>query len=184
MRSKLTPSIAIALLCCNLAACGDDNNKGTNTGSGGQSGNNSHGGAGGKGNSSEPPLVVPAEPGTVFGIVTDIGTGAAVAGAEVTGGGQSTTTDAKGTFSLEGLDEGEVTLSINVEGYAPAFASADVGEITRPVLARLKKQGEPQAYDATTAKTLSEKTEAGPYAVIFEPDSLDTDDTDLTVSIT
>src|SRR6478752_5183757 len=183
MRTKLTLSVAVFLLCCNLAACGDSGSSGANAGSGG-TGQTGGGGRGGKGNSSEPPLVPPAEPGTVYGIVTDIGTGAAVAGAEVTGGGQSTTTDAKGTFSLEGLDEGEVTLSINVEGYAPAFASADGGEITRPVLARLKKQGEPQADDATTAKPLSEKTEAGPYAVIFEPDSLDTDDTDLTVSIT
>ncbi|HYQ00973.1 MAG TPA: carboxypeptidase-like regulatory domain-containing protein [Polyangiaceae bacterium] len=184
MRSKLTPSIAIALLCCNLAACGDDNNKTTGSGSGGQSGNNSHGGTGGKGNSSEPPLVVPAEPGTVFGIVTDIGTGAAVAGAEVIAGDQTATTDAKGSFSIEGLDAGDVTLAINAEGYAPAFASAVIGETTQPVLAHLKKQGEPQSYSADTAQTLSQKTEAGPYAVIFEPNSLDTDDTDLTVSIT
>src|SRR6478609_419810 len=184
MTSMLTPSIAIALLCCNLAACGDDNNKATNTGSGGQSGNNSHGGAGGKGNSSEPPLVVPAEPGTVFGIVTDIGTGAAVAGAEVTDGDQTTTTDAKGSFSLEGLDANDLTLAINAEGYAPAFASAVVSDTTQPVLARMKKQGTPQSYSADTAQTLSQKTEAGPYAVIFEPNSLDTDDTDLSVSIT
>jgi len=184
MRSKLSPSIAIVLLCCNLAACGDDNN-GATPGGGGASGNNSHGGgSGNKGNGTEPPLVVPAEPGTVFGIVTDIGTGAAVAGAEVTAFDQSTTTDAKGSFSLEGLDAGDVTLAISAEGYAPAFASARIGDTTQPVLARVKKQGEAQSYSADSAQTLSEKTEAGPYAVIFEPNSLDTDDTDLTVSIT
>lgn len=184
MTSKLTPSIAIALLCCNLAACGDDS-KGATPGSGGEKGGSSQGGgSGGRGNGSEPPLVVPAEPGTVFGIVTDIGTGAAVAGAEVTAGDQTTTTDAKGSFSLEGLDAGDVTLAISAEGYAPAFASAVIGDTTQPVLAHVKKQGEAQAYSADTAQTLSEKTEAGPYAVIFEPNSLDTDDTDLTVSIT
>jgi hypothetical protein len=179
MRSILSPSIALVLLCCNLAACGDDKS----SASPGSGGTGSQGG-GGKGNGSEPPLVVPAEPGTVFGIVTDIGTGAAVAGAEVTAGGKTATTDAKGSFSLEGLASGDVTLAISAEGYAPAFASAVIGETTQPVLARVKKQGEPQSYSADTAQTLSEKTEAGPYAVIFEPNSLDTDDTDLTVSIT
>ncbi len=184
MRTKLNFCLVALLSCCNLTACGGDDNKGAPSASGGSSGQSNDGGRSGKGNSSEPPLLPAAEPGTVYGIVTDIGTGAAVAGAEVTGGGQSTTTDAKGTFSLEGLDAGEVTLSISVDGYAPAFASAEIGDTTQPVLARMKKQGTPQAYDASTARTLSEKTEAGPYAVIFEADSLDSDDTDLTVSIT
>jgi len=182
MRTKLELSVAVLLSCCTLAGCGSEGSKASNGGSGGAPSQND-GGRGGK-VGSEPPLVQPAEPGTVYGIVTDIGTGAAVAGAEVTGGGQSTKTDAKGTFSLEGLDSGELTLAISVEGYAPAFASALVGEKTQPVLARMKKQGSPQSYDASSAQTLSEKTEAGPYAVIFEPNSLDTDDTDLTVSIT
>lgn len=186
MRSKLTLSLALIVSCCSLVACGDSGSSATNGngGSSGSNGNGNGGGNGGKGNGSQPPRVVPAEPGTVFGIVTDIGTGAAVAGAEVTAGGQSTTTDAKGTFSIEGLDEGEVTLAIEVEGYAPAFASAVIGETTQPVLARMKKQGRPQSYSTDSAQTLSEKTEAGPYAVIFEADSLDTDDTNLTVSIT
>ena len=185
MRTKLNLSVAVLLLSCNLAACGDSgSDSGASAGSAGSSAQNGAGGRTSKGNGSEGPLVQPAEPGTVYGIVTDIGTGAAVAGAEVTGGGQSTTTDAKGAFSLEGLDAGEVTLAISLDGYAPAFASAEVGETTQPVLARMKKQGTPQAYDAGSAQTLSEKTEAGPYAVIFEPDSLDTDDSELTVSIT
>lgn len=185
MRTKLNFTVAaIVLLCHSLVACGDDSSSGATAGAGGTSGTSGTGGKGGKGGGTEPPLVVPEEPGTVYGIVTDIGTGAGVPGAEVTGGGQSTTTNDKGTFSLEGLDAGDVTLAISVEGYAPAFASALVGDTTQPVLARMKKQGSPQSYAADTAKTLSEKTEAGPYAVIFEPDSLDTDDTDLTVSIT
>jgi hypothetical protein len=184
MRTKRNLAAAVLFLCHSLVACGDDAPKtDAMAGSGGASGANGGGGKGGKGGGTGP-LVPAAEPGTVYGIVTDIGTGAGVPGAEVTGGGQSTTTDEKGTFSLEGLDEGDVNLSISVEGYAPAFASALVGEITQPVLARMKKQGTPQPYASDTAQTLSEKTEAGPYAVIFEPDSLDTDDTDLTVSIT
>jgi len=188
MRTKLNLTVAATLLLCHsLAACGDGGSSGASPGSGGASGSNGSSGAsgkGGKGGGSEPPLVTPAEPGTVYGIVTDIGTGAGVPGAEVTGGGRSTTTDEKGTFSLEGLDAGDLTLAISIEGYAPAFASALVGDTTQPVLARMKKQGTPQSYAADTAQTLSEKTEAGPYAVIFEPNSLDTDDTNLTVSIT
>jgi|GEM_PF-384017 len=186
MRTKLNLAAAVILLCHSLAACGDDGDKSSATGgdgNGGASGANGGAGKGGKGGGSGP-LVPAAEPGTVYGIVTDIGTGAGVPGAEVTGGGQSTTTDEKGTFSLEGLDEGDVTLAISVEGYAPAFASALVGETTQPVLARMKKQGKLQPYAADAAQTLSEKTEAGPYAVIFEPNSLDTDDPELTVSIT
>ena len=184
MTSKLNLCVTVLLLCCNLAACGDGGSDGATAGSGGSSGQTGSSGKGGKGSSSEPPLVTPAEPGTVYGIVTDIGTGAGVPGAQVTGGGHTATTDAKGTFSVAGLDAGDLTLAISIDGYAPAFASAVVGDTTQPVLAHLKKQGAPQSYDATTEQTLSQKTEAGPYAVILEPNSLDTDDTNLTVSIT
>ena len=156
---RLAVAVAVALSCQALAACG---------------------GGGG----SKPGLVTPADPGTVYGIVTDIGSGAGVAGAQVTGGGQSATTDAKGTFALAGLAAGTVNLSISLKDYAPGFASARVGDTTQPVLARLKKQGTPQSYSAASAMTLSEKTEAGPYAVILAPNSLDTSDANLTVSIT
>lgn len=150
---------AAALLCQNLAACG---------------------GGGGSG----PAVVTPAEPGTVYGIVTDIGSGARVVGALVSGGGKTATTDAKGTFSLSGLAAGNVNLSITMADYAPGFASALIGDTTQPVLARLKKQGEVQSYVRSSATTLSEKTEAGPYAVILAPNSLDSSDTNLKVSIT
>ena len=182
MRTNLNVAVAVIALCTSMVACGSGGSSGAVGGAGGTSA--AHGGRGGRSGGAEGPLVVSAQPGTVYGIVTDIGTGAGIAGAEVTGGGQTTTTDDRGTFSLEGLDPGEVTLAISVDGYAPAFASALVGDTTQPLLTRMKKQGTPQPYAADTAKTLSEKTEAGPYAVIFEPDSLDTDDTELTVSIT
>jgi hypothetical protein len=201
MRTHLRLAFAISLLCQGLVACGDDggdsdetggkSGRGGSTSRGGSTGNeggdtgeggdtSTEGGDGG----SEPPLVVPEEPGTVYGIVTDIGTGAGVPDALVEAGGQTTTTDDQGTFELDGLDEGEVTLSISAADYAPGFASAVIGETTQPVLARMKKQGTPQSYSTDTAMTLSETTEAGPYALILEPDSLDTDDTDLTISIT
>lgn len=192
MRTHLSLAFVITLLCQNLIACGDDGaddsaETGGKSGRGGTGGRDATGGKspeGGEGGSSEPPRVTPEEPGTVYGIVTDIGTGAGVPGAFVEAGGQSTTTDERGTFELDRLDEGEVTLAISAEDYAPAFASAEIGETTQPVLARMKKQGTPQSYSTSTERTLSEVTEAGPYAVILEPDSLDTDDTELTISIT
>jgi hypothetical protein len=198
MRTNFSLGIAMTLLCHHLVACGsgDDDTGGADGGTSGKSGTGGTGakggssgkggtsGKGGSGGSSEPPLVVPEEPGTVYGLVTDIGTGAGIPDAEVTADGQTTTTDAKGAFSLDGLGDGEVTIAISKEDYAPAFASAVVGDTTQPVVARMKKQGASQSYSTSTAKTLSEKTEAGPYAVIFEPNSLDTDDDDLTVSIT
>lgn len=192
MRTHLSLAFVITLLCQNLIACGDDGaddsaETGGKSGRGGTGGRDATGGKspeGGEGGSSEPPRVTPEEPGTVYGIVTDIGTGAGVPGARVEAGGQSTTTDERGAFELDGLDEGEVTLAISAEDYAPAFASAEIGDTTQPVLARMKKQGTPQSYSTSSARTLSEVTEAGPYAVILEPDSLDTDDTELTISIT
>ena len=197
MRTHLSLAFVLTLLCQNLVACGDDSGgDDDSTETGGKSGTGGRGATGGKvgaggenpeggeGGSSQPPIVIPEEPGTVYGIVTDIGTGAGVPGALVEAGGRSTTTDEQGTFELDGLDEGEVTLAISADDYAPAFASAEIGDTTQPVLARMKKAGAPQPYSTNSAMTLSELTEAGPYAVILEPDSLDTDDTELTISIT
>jgi hypothetical protein len=201
MKSKIGLAFAIALSCQGFLACGggDDDaaGNGAHSGTGGSGGTGAKGGSGGTGakggtsgtgakggtGSSEP--IVPAdEPGTIYGIVTDIGTGAGVPGAEVTSGGQSATTDEHGAFELDGLAAGDVTVAIDASGYAPAFANATVGDMTESVLAKVKKQGEAQSYDADSEMTLSEKTDAGPYAVILEPNSLDTDDSDLTVSIT
>lgn len=177
MKSKIGLAFAIALSCQGFLACsgGDDA-----AGNGGHPGT---GGTGAKGGSSEP-IVPAAEPGTIYGIVTDIGTGAGVPGAEVTSGDQSATTDEHGAFELDGLAAGDVTVTIEASGYAPAFVNATVGDMTESVLAKVKKQGEAQSYEADAEMTLSEETDAGPYAVILEPNSLDTDDTDLTVSIT
>jgi hypothetical protein len=123
-------------------------------------------------------------PGIVNGIVSDIGTGGRVEGATVEGGGQTATTDAQGQFTLTGLASGNVNLAISKTDYAPGFASAQVGDSPAAVVATLKRQGTLQTYNAGMAVTLSEKTEAGPYAVIFQPNSLDTTDTNLKVSIT
>ncbi|HMG21364.1 MAG TPA: carboxypeptidase-like regulatory domain-containing protein [Kofleriaceae bacterium] len=122
--------------------------------------------------------------GSINGIVSDIGTGARVAGATVTGGGQTATTDASGEFTLTGLASGKINISISKAGFAPSFATARAGDSADAVIAWLKHEGTPQPYNATQATTLSQKTEAGPYAVIFQPGTLDTSDTNLMVSIT
>lgn len=120
--------------------------------------------------------------GTVNGIVTDIGTGARIASVQVSGGGQSVTTDANGEFTLTGL--GAVNLSFSKTDYAPGFTTVNATSAADAVLMRLKKQPSAQAYDATKKATLSQLTEAGPYALILQPNSLDTTDTNITISIT
>lgn len=144
------------------------------------------GGGGGGGAPDAPGPDAPAAggAGSINGIVSDIGTGARVAGATVTGGGKTATTDGQGAFTLAGLASGNIGLSIARSGYAPSFASAKVGDQADAVLVWIKKQGALQPYNASTAVTLSQRTEAGPYAVIFQPGSLDTTDTNLMVSIT
>jgi len=148
-----TAILALFSLCCLAAAC--SNNGGTDGGT-------------------------DAGAQTVNGIVSDIGTGARISGATVTGGGRSTITDQQGEFTLSGLAVGSVNLAISKSDYAPGYATAKASDKPQAVLVWLKKQGTAQAY----AVTLSEKTEAGPYAVIFQPNSLDTNDTNLKVAIT
>lgn len=122
--------------------------------------------------------------GTINGIVSDIGTGARVVGATVAGGGQTTTTDDHGQFTLAGLATGTVNLTISKTGYAPSFASGKAADHADAVMAWMKKEGAPQPYRADQATTLSQRTEAGPYAVIFQPSTLNTTDTNLMVSVT
>jgi len=158
---------SLVFLCSILLACSSSNN-------GGGTGDGGTGGGG-------PP---PSGAGTLYGIVHDIGTGARLAGATVSGGGQSTTTDAQGTFTLTGLAAGSVNLSITSSDYAPGYAIGKTGENLQAVLVTMKKQGEKQVYNAAGAQTLVEKTEAGPYALVLGADSLETTDPNLRVAIT
>ncbi|MFX5157916.1 hypothetical protein ABTC76_21140, partial [Acinetobacter baumannii] len=77
-------------------------------------------------------------------------------------------------FTFSGLAEGKVKLSFAKSGYAPGYASAQAGASGADILVSLKKEGQPQSYNPSTARTLYQTTEAGPYAVIFQPNSLDT----------
>lgn len=145
-------------------------------GCGGSSGNNNNNGnpdAGGGGGA-----------GIITGVVTDIGTSAPISGATVNGGGKSATTDARGAFSLTGLANGAIVLSISMNGYAPGYANGTVGASSDSVLVQLKAEGTPQTYSTSTTQTLSVKTENGPYAVILPADSVDTTDPNITVSVT
>jgi hypothetical protein len=173
-------TVSILLLGHGLVACGGDDQGSAKTPDGGATVPAKDGGGGDI--SVAPPT--PSGPGTVYGIVSDIGNSAGIAGVTVTGGGQTATTDGKGAFTLAGLAAGPVNISAAADDYAPGFATAKVGDTTQTAVITLKKRGEPQSYNATTAMTLSEKTEAGPYAVKFQPGSLDTTDTMLKVSIT
>lgn len=118
------------------------------------------------------------------GVVTDVGNSARVAGAQVTGGGKSTTTDAQGQFTLTGLPAGDIQLTVTQAGYAPGYATGKSSSAPGPVLVTVKKQGALKTYDPRTAITLSERTEAGPYALVLQPNTLDTSETSLKVAIT
>jgi hypothetical protein len=132
---------------------------------------------GGGGNSNE-------GAGTINGLVTDVGTGARLAGVTVSGGGKSATTDAQGEFSLKELPSGPVKLSLEKDGYAPGYTTSQVSDSATAALVSLKKAGRLQAYNPSATATLVEQTEAGPYAVILSPNSLDTTATSLRVSVT
>ena len=136
------------------------------------------------GNNGNPDSGTSGGSGVVTGVVTDIGTGARVSGATVSGGGKSTTTDAQGGFSLNGLASGAVELSISKTGYAPGYANAKAGSSADSVYVQLKAEGTPQSYSVGSATTLSQSTANGPYAVILQPNSVDTTDSSITVSIT
>ncbi|HEX7023105.1 MAG TPA: carboxypeptidase-like regulatory domain-containing protein, partial [Trueperaceae bacterium] len=126
----------------------------------------------------------PSGKGVINGLVTDSGSGARLEGVKVTAAGKTVVSDEAGQFSLSGLPAGEVMLSFELADYAPGYANAMVGDQATPVLVTLKQQGALQAYNAGQAATLYQTTEAGPYAVIFEPNSLATSDTNLRVSVT
>ena len=136
----------------------------------------SSGGGGGGG--------VPNNVGTVNGVVTDSNNSQRLSGVTVTVGSKSTTTNANGEFSLDGLPSGMVVVGLSLNNYAPGYVTTNGGDDGTAVLTSIKKQGSLQNYDPTQAQTLSESTDAGPYAVIFQPNTLDTTDTSLKVSVT
>ena len=147
-----------------LVACGGGNTGGGNTG-----GNNA-----------------PSAPNTVTGLVTDIGSGARLKDVKVSvvGGSQTVTTDERGEFILKNLPLGLVKLDLEKAGYAPGHAIAESTSSAQAAVVALKKDGAEQSYNPTQARTLFERTEAGPYAVIFQPNSLNTTDTNLRVVVT
>lgn len=126
----------------------------------------------------------PFAPYSINGLVMDQATGVGLSGAAVSGGGKSTVTDSRGYFSLEGLAAGQVTLSVTQDGFAPAFATPRASEKPESTLVTMKKRGALQSLSPSANRTLSQSTEAGPYAVTFVAGSLDTTDSSLRVSIT
>jgi Carboxypeptidase regulatory-like domain len=133
-----------------------------------------------------PPPPPPSGSGVVTGFVTDINNGGGISGAKVRAlnGNAQTTTDARGAFTLGGLATGSVKLEFTKTGFAPSYDAQTIGTNEASSLVTLKKEGAEQPYNATTTQTLVERTEAGPYAVILSPNSLDTTETNLKVSIT
>ena len=67
------------------------------------------------------------DPGAIAGTVTD-DTGAPLAGATVTAGGESATTSTDGSYLIEGLAAGEHTVTATAAGYQEASQTATVTE--------------------------------------------------------
>ena len=187
-----TFGMAFVLLALGFSACGSDSNDpspgkdseaGAGTGGKPGTGNEENGGDG-----STPPETPGEELGVnaVTGVVTDVSSGTRLKGVDVTviGGDQSVTTDARGEFVITGLPEGVVNLELSKAGYAAGFATQTLAGEPQAALVALKREGARNSYDPTEAATLTEVTDTGPYAVIFTPDSLDTEDTELEVSVT
>jgi len=122
--------------------------------------------------------------GSVSGLVMDINTGTGLSGVAITAGDKTATTDSRGYFSVTGLATGPVTVSASKSGYAPGYATPRASSQSESTLITLKQQGAAQTYSPASDKTLSQRTEAGPYAVTFAANSLDTSDSNLKVSIT
>jgi hypothetical protein len=165
---------SVGVLLAVLVACGGGSGSSTSTGG--------TGGTGGGGGSAGLPTQSAGPAQTVNGLVTDLGTGARLGAVTVSGGGQTTTTAADGSFALTGI--GAATLTFTKDGYALSYATVNATSAADVLVMRLKQQPGSTAYDTTTSATLSQKTEAGPYALILSPNSLDTTDTNITVSIT
>jgi len=122
--------------------------------------------------------------GSLSGMVSDMGDGKRLANVKVLAGNQETTTDVNGEFVFSNLASDDYVVSFEKSNYAPGYSNVSVDSNGETVLLSLKQEGERQDYDATTEATIYEDTITGPYAVIFQSDSFDTADTNLTVSVT
>ena len=122
--------------------------------------------------------------GTLVGIVTDVKTGARLAGVTVSFAGQTLTTDAGGQYAAANLAQGPIQVTFARDGYAPGYATATISAQAETTFTALKPQGSMQHYDATKAATLSETTEDGPYAVQLQPNTIDSADSSLQIAIT
>lgn len=141
-------------------------------------------GDGGGGSSPTNPDTNPGG-ASVHGVVSQSGTGIRLSGVIVSSGGRSVQTDANGEYTLEVAADQDVVVDFSADGHAPGFERTLVAAGKEDaMMVSLKSQGSLQPYTRTTAQTLVQATEAGPYAVIFQADTLDTSDTDLRVAVT
>ena len=142
---------------------------------------------GSKGGGSTGGTTVTSTPNSMTGIVTDVGTGGRLGGATVSGGGQSTTSAADGSFQLANLPAGAVHLSVVKSGYAPGYTNGQSSATSGDgLIVKLKKTGSGTAYDPATAKIFTTTTEAGPYRLAMGANTLDTTGTTgpYTVTVT
>jgi ABC-type transport system substrate-binding protein len=82
------------------------------------------------------------EEGSVTGAITEQGTAFAIAGAEVSAGGEKTSSDKNGSYKLVGVPGGSQTLTIVARGYKKFARSIEVSEGTNTIDVQLEL-GEP-----------------------------------------
>ena len=122
--------------------------------------------------------------GIITGMIKDAADGLRLKGVNVSVNGQTVTSDDKGEFTLTNLTSRDYVVTFEKADYAPGYANVALGDKSETLLLSLKKEGKKQDYDTSSSATIYENTINGPYAVIFEPNTLDTNDTQLKVSVT
>ncbi len=128
-------------------------------------------GGGGGGSSTPttpvtPPVTTPTTPqqvdtvGELFGQVTDENTGAPIAGATVTAGGQTTTTPGDGSYVIDHLAIGRTVITAHAAGYADYsfVAPLNSSQGRQSFSLSLKAVDLSQTFDPTVAQTLTDST--------------------------
>ena len=89
--------------------------------------------------------VPPGPTGMIAGLVTDADTSAAIAGATVSAGGVTTTTDGAGAYVLDGVDVGTHTVAVSAIGYGDDSQSGVVVNENQTTIADFSLTASPVA---------------------------------------
>jgi len=117
-----------------------------------------------------PPLPSPTispSTGSVTGTVTDASSGAPIAGATVTAGSASTSTDASGAYTVTGLAQGSHTVTAAATGYSSTSDTVSVvaGQATREDLPLVRAPNKPIWVQGITFRVAGRNLQVGANVV-------------------